>query len=455
MPRQNRRFVSRLAAVIAAVVGAAAVLVVVAVNTAGVGRVQLNSLARTEIEADVLARDFSGDVDDLHSTMLTLGRKPAELTGPTMVRLRAAMQQWVRDREAAAHDDEERNLVRVLANEMAEYFRQIDAVVAPPGAAQEPLTPAQIIAFDNMSVRLQGLADDFANMHVRRLREILAGSLASMRRLRDIAFTCLTLLAAAGGTMGVVFYRDLVRPLRLLVVDREKALARGEKLAALGTLAAGVAHEIRNPLTAVNARLYALRRADVNEVVRGDLTAIQHEIRRLERIVTDVLDYGRPGEPNFAELELTAWLRDCAESLRPEMESAGIDLQVEIDGPVIVRADGEKLQQVLINLARNAREALVSARGGRIVLSAYGATTSLRGRIVRSAIFAVTDNGPGIPMEIRDRLFDPFFTTKAAGTGLGLAIIARIMERHGGDIAVQSAPGGGARFEVRLPLLPL
>ncbi len=308
-----------------------------------------------------------------------------------------------------------------------------------------------MITFDDVSVRLQSIADEDASLHMSLLKETLQGSLASMTLLRDIVYGCLVLLAGALVTLGIFLYRDLVQPLQSMVVDRDQALARGEKLAALGTLAAGVAHEIRNPLTAMKARLFALRRVQVDAVVRDDLTAIQQDVERLERIVRDVLDFARPADPQLAEVELAAWLRELAEFLQPEMSMAGISITTEAEGPVVVQADRGRLRQVVLNLARNSREAF-DGRPGRIVLSVQGDRLALRGRTTTAAVLAVTDDGPGISAEIRERLFDPFFTTKAAGTGLGLAIVARIVDVHGGEIALQTAPGGGTRFEVRLPL---
>jgi signal transduction histidine kinase len=248
-----------------------------------------------------------------------------------------------------------------------------------------------------------------------------------------------------------LLYRDVVRPLRAQLFESEALLAQREKLAALGTLAAGVAHEIRNPLTAIKARLYTLRRVASAPAAQDDVKAIAQELDRLERIVREVLGYARPAEPALGEIELAAWLRDLATFVTPELQGAKVTLAVAAGVPVTVRADADQLRQIMLNLVRNAREAF-QGRPGRIALALHRERSVLHGRPAEVAVLSVTDDGPGIPPEHQSRLFDPFFTTKAAGTGLGLSIVARLVENHGGEIGFQTVPRSGTRFNVRLPL---
>jgi signal transduction histidine kinase len=295
------------------------------------------------------------------------------------------------------------------------------------------------------------MADDFAAAHDIGLRDLLAASLRSVRWLRNLVFVCLVLLLAALVVVIALLYRDVVRPLREQLVENETLLVKREKLAALGTLAAGVAHEIRNPLTAIKARLYTLKRAQTTPAGLEDAESIQQEVDRLERIVRDVLGYARPSEPALGEIELGAWLQDFAAFVMAENHAHGIELSVDAPTPARARVDSDQLQQIMLNLVRNAKESF-NGRPGQIALALRCERSDLRGVMSEVAVLSVIDNGPGIPPEIQPRLFDPFFTTKAAGTGLGLSIVARLVENQGGEIAFQTARYAGTRFSVRLPV---
>jgi signal transduction histidine kinase len=180
--------------------------------------------------------------------------------------------------------------------------------------------------------------------------------------------------------------------------------------------------------------------------------AIAREIDRLEGIVRDVLGYAHPGEPKFAEVDLAVWIREFAAFIEPELSAGGIQLAVDAPESLRLPADAAQLRQILLNLVRNAQEAL-DGRPGRIALAVRRERGALRQkRPAELAVLSVTDDGPGIAAAVQARLFDPFFTTKAAGTGLGLAIIARLIENHGGEIRFQTVEGKGTSFAVRLPV---
>jgi len=165
-----------------------------------------------------------------------------------------------------------------------------------------------------------------------------------------------------------------------------------------------------------------------------------------------VLGYARPMEPKFAEVDLAAWTREFGAFVEPELAVGGIRLAVDASESLRLPADPEQLRQVMLNLVRNAQEA-IDGRPGSIELTVRKERGTLRQqRAVEVAVLRVTDDGPGIPAAVRARLFDPFFTTKKAGTGLGLAIIARLVENHGGEITYQTAEGKGTCFAVRLPM---
>ena len=420
--------------------------VLLAVQVARDARGTVGQLAKVELESARLARDFRRAVDELHGALLRLGGEDAAGHAAVLAERQVTLATWLRERRAAVRGEQEQRVLDALGTQLAIYFRMLATLAARPGGTAVALDRAEVMRFDDMAVRVQSHADDFDAVQDVLTRTLLEDSLGAVRRLRNLVFSCLGLLLAASGAVGAVLYRDLVRPLRARLVEREALLEKREKLAALGTLAAGVAHEIRNPLTAIKARLFTLRRSTTSAEAREDTAAIAAEIDRLEGIVRDVLGYARPAEPRLAAVELSAWVRQFADFEIPALRVRGAEVTVVTSGPLWVRADAAQLRQIALNLTGNAADAL-AGRAGRIILD----TRPGPGGMV---VLSVTDDGPGIPASQHARLFDPFYTTKAAGTGLGLSIVARLVEAHRGQISFQSAPGVGTHFEVRLPRAP-
>jgi nitrogen-specific signal transduction histidine kinase len=442
-----RRFAALLALLIIAVATCLGLAIFAARDT----NRTLSRMADIELEAAVLARQFRGAVDDLHGSLLRIGTESADDSAAVIQQRRQRLSRWLSARLADARSVEEREILQRLSAEVRSYFLKLDGVAARTGGFVTPLDRDTLVMFDDSANRLQSMADDFAAVHDADLRKLLDASLAAVQRMRNLVFVCLAGLIAAIGVVVALLYRDVVRPLRARLFESEALLAQREKLAALGTLAAGVAHEIRNPLTAVKARLYTLRRGVSSPGATEDVQAISQEIDRLERIVRDVLGYARPADPKLHELELSAWLNELAQFLKQDLAASQITLAVAVATPVSAHVDADQLRQVVLNLVRNAQEAF-AGHPGAITLSLNRERSVVRGRPAEVAVLSVTDNGPGIPAEHQARLFDPFFTTKASGTGLGLSIVARLVEQHGGEITFQSAPRAGTRFSVRLPL---
>ena len=233
--------------------------------------------------------------------------------------------------------------------------------------------------------------------------------------------------------------------------ESEYRLVQSEKQATVGRLAAGVAHEINNPLTAVLTFTYLLlRRSDLDPEVRNDLEMIASQTDRVRNIVKGLLDYSRQTRIEPAMTDLNDLLDETAGLMENQALVKGVALETDLaDGLPGVVLDRSQMQSVLVNLVINALDA--SHEGGRIVIKSRSAVNDQTGE--KAVEVAVEDTGLGIPPENLERLFDPFFTTKEVGrgTGLGLAVSAGIVARHGGNIQVRSQLGVGSSFIVRLP----
>jgi signal transduction histidine kinase len=284
----------------------------------------------------------------------------------------------------------------------------------------------------------------------RALGQYWEDSLVDIVELERSLITSSILLLGIGAAVAVMFYAGVVDPLQRNLRRSQSIIQQQEKLSSLGMLAAGVAHEIRNPLTSIKARLFVqqsfLRR---HSEEWEDNVFIAEEISRLERIVRDFLAFARPSDPEFAPVPARAALREAAELLAPELRACQIEVQEEFAGDPVVRADPPQLKQVLINLIRNAVDSI--GRNGVITLSCSRQVRQTSSRAAAFGVLSVRDTGKGISAEARQRLFDPFFTTKPNGTGLGLSTAARILEKHGGLLEHESELNRGTRFHVLLP----
>jgi signal transduction histidine kinase len=234
--------------------------------------------------------------------------------------------------------------------------------------------------------------------------------------------------------------------LRAELSEKNQQLERKNRLAALGEMAAGMAHEIRNPLGGI--QLYASMLAkDVGEQpgALSLVNKISGGVRRLEALVSQVLQFTREIAVHVEETDLAAVVETAVELAAPKIADRRLDVQVRGERPFIVRADQHLLGQAVLNLVLNAAEAV--EEGGSLSVQYSDASEADGARRFR---LVVRDSGPGIPAAILDRIFNPFFTTKETGTGLGLAIVHRVIDAHDGTITATNPPGGGAQFEIRI-----
>lgn len=267
-------------------------------------------------------------------------------------------------------------------------------------------------------------------------------------KLQRSLFVKVVLFAAAGFCLlviGFIYVIHLIRKNRAL----ERARLSVERVAYRGLLASGLAHEIRNPLNAMNMNLQMLEEElqGLPAAAEGDtlelLSATKSEIKRLESLVNNFLLYARPSAPKLELQDLNEALKATALFLQADFRRTGVQLAVDLE-PLLpsVEVDESQLRQAIMNILVNARQVL--KQGGVVTLASRAGAGG-------EVVVEIRDDGPGIPPENRDKIFEPFFSKRAGGTGLGLAIARQMVEAHGGTIQVDSEIGKGTTFRIRLP----
>jgi signal transduction histidine kinase len=245
---------------------------------------------------------------------------------------------------------------------------------------------------------------------------------------------------------------DRVRKASARLEETQRQLFQSEKLAALGKLSAGIAHEIRNPLTSIKILIHSLVDETATDASREkDLAVIETEIGRVNKIIKQFLDFARPRPPSLEPMDVRTVLEETLALLIYEMEAQGVSLERNYspDLPPIPM-DREQMKQVFLNLMLNAAQAM--DRGGKLTIHTALRSQHPGDRNSPLVEIGIQDTGPGLSGDIRAKIFEPFFSTKEEGIGLGLPIAQRIVEEHGGEIRVGSSPGEGTTFYVILPL---
>jgi signal transduction histidine kinase len=236
------------------------------------------------------------------------------------------------------------------------------------------------------------------------------------------------------------------RTLDVMVERMATQLDVATRLAAISRLSGGVAHEIKNPLNAILLRLDLLRArlGDSGDDVTQELDVLSKEVLRLDRVVKTFLDFSRPVEVHFEDVDVAAVVREMAELIRPQASLFKVEIECDTPAePALMRGDPDLLKQAVLNLVTNALEAM--ANGGKLRISV--APNEERW------VLEVTDNGPGIPPDVRQKVFLLYFTTKSKGSGIGLAMTYRAVQLHNGTISFSTETGQGTTFRLEFPAL--
>lgn len=347
-------------------------------------------------------------------------------------------------------------------------IRAGDTVVARAGDAESPTLQRQLPLGEAATVNLtfsraaaleaeRGVTGAFLLLAASGLSfAVLLGLVVSRRITRPVEALTEGARRVAEGARDVQVTADatgevgeLVRTFNHMTTELQSTTERlmaSERIAAWQEVARRLAHEIKNPLTPIQMSLETLIEAHRTQhprfadLFRDSARVVLEEVDRLRRIVDEFSRFARLPKPQLAPVDLS----ELAQSVLSLYATPppGINLQPTLQNGVVARADRDQLTQVLVNLVKNAEEAMAD-KGGALRVRVKATDTD--------AIVEVEDSGPGIPPEHRARIFEPYFTTKEGGTGLGLAIASRILQEHGGRLEVGGEPGEGARFSVVLP----
>jgi signal transduction histidine kinase len=435
----------RLAGLVAtALLGSILVIWVTRTTWQRVDRLQ-QEFSGLNAESFYLGVRMRGDIQRLNDTLLHYrlsGDKADYESFRTNVH---NLTQWFEESRRHATGPHERQFFEQLGNSYSQYVLQSSNLLEAGVSwfrSKAGDFPASYKKVQDQSQGLLDLCDSFIADQRGSFTDFLAESnrtLTSFQRLLRLSLILVLTLAAA---LVALVYRGMIAPLRLQLNESQAVIVRQEKLASLGVLAAGVTHEIRNPLTAIKFRLYSLRKSlPAPDADNEDITVIANEISRLERIVQDFLQFARPSEPELVAVPPQRILQEVHNLLRPELDKAAIKFSFDGAETAWVRADTHQIKEVLINLVQNAAESI--GRQGTVTLRARDKGNSV--------VIEVADTGKGIPPDVQKRLFDPFFTTKEGGTGLGLSIAARIVEKHGGQLHYHTQLNRGTTFSIVLP----
>jgi len=224
--------------------------------------------------------------------------------------------------------------------------------------------------------------------------------------------------------------------------EKNRELARHNRLADLGRMAAHVAHEVRNSLQPVSLYMSLLRRRLGADAGSLDILAkVEAGFRALDATVNDLLNFTSHREPRWGSFIASDLVEEIFDSLAPQLEAQGIEVSIDVPPNTVVHADREMMRRAVLNLVLNAVDAM--PEGGELVVTSYNGRAGFE--------LEIADSGPGLTPDEAKRVFDPFFTTKSTGTGLGLSIVQRIVEAHGGRVTVMNCPQGGAAFTIELP----
>ncbi len=354
---------------------------------------------------------------------------------------RRSFDEWLGKAQAVSFTTHEQDIMQRLRSRYQEYDRLRYNAIAL--YQQGESTTAQQLLLGRGNELMNQLYEDLEELVSFNEQQITDSDAQATKKLEWFNMALWSTIASAillGLAGGWVIWKGVTR-----------RLVQSEKLASLGQLAGMVAHEVRNPLTAIKMRLHAFQEELVNlPSTLEDVEVIQEEVERLERIVKNFLSFAKLPEPIAQPVSINDILTRTLSVVKPTLEAHGIRLETRFaEPPPTAQADATQLQQVFLNLFMNSLQAM--PQGGTLQVATTRTQHPQAPHPHGHVEIAIRDTGPGIPASLRRRVFDPFFTTKSDGIGLGLSLAKRIVDAHKGSIALQDGSGWGGAIVIRLP----
>lgn len=401
-------------------------------------------------------------------------------------RYREAFQGWLERALQSAYLEGERQVLERIHQEYIIYVHARDQVLRLYGTGEREAAVQIHKEMRGQFLVIRGLCEDYKRLHEQRISDSRREIQARAQFMSDLAMSTLPGVVLLGILLGYVLVNQVLEPIRQLAVgaegdasrsfptDEVKALRRrfdslmvdvdqtktqlekskehlvqSEKWAQVGKLAAGVAHSIRNPLTSLKMRLFSMEHTlDLSESEKEDFEVISEEIRHIDNIVRNFLDFSRTPKLKMQRVSPSEVVDMALQLMRHRLDTYNVQVKVfRQERLPEIWADPDQLKEVLVNLLDNACEAMTG--GGSVEIIEDKGSEAPLGRV---AVIRVSDDGPGVPESIQEKIFQPFFSTKEEGTGLGLSIATRIVEEHGGWLELWSQEGKGATFIITLPV---
>lgn len=399
-------------------------------------------------------------------------------------RNRIIFEDWLRKARESAYTETQRGILNEIESKYIRYSHLRDQVIELYRSGERESGFKLHMEIRGQFLNIRALCEQYKEIHAQSIAEARSDIQDRVRSLNILALIAMpgaVILAAilvyillnqvlepvrrlavgagpAGGTRIKDEVKELSRRVHNLMEDVDQTqtqlqqsrehLVQSEKLALVGKLAAGVAHSVRNPLTSVKMRLFSLERSlDLTPTQREDMEVISEEVRNIDTIVRNFLEFSRPPKLKLQNVSPSDVVDMAIQLLKHRLEAYGVEVELYRHRKLPqIEGDPEQLKEVFVNLIVNACDAM--GENGKITIREEEGFSEPMGRVT---VIKVTDNGPGVPESIREKVFQPFFSTKEEGTGLGLSIAMRIIEDHKGCLSLRTKEGKGATFIITLP----